>query len=378
MKVLVVMGTRPEVIKLAPVVSALKKRAGLSALVCATAQHRQLLDQMLSVFGIVPDFDLNLMEKGQSPDRLASRVLAALAPVLARVKPSLVVVQGDTTTALAAALSAYYHRIPVAHVEAGLRSFDENNPYPEEKNRVVIDHLAALHLAPTALAVANLRKEGLSGRGVFLTGNTVVDALHWARARRGVVSGKSILAPGQKQVLVTLHRRESFGAPLEGVFRALKSLVERHEELVLVYPVHPNPEVRLTARRMLRHPRIRLIEPLSYLEFLDLMNASYFLLTDSGGLQEESVCLHKPVLVVRKTTERPEVIAVGAGRLVGLEPRGIVSWCSRLLRDAALHQRMSRSGNPYGDGRAGERSATACAYWLGLCPRPRDWRFKGG
>ena len=359
MKILVVMGTRPEVIKLAPVVAALRRRKGLRTLVCATAQHRKLQDQMLSTFRIKPDFDLDLMRKGQSPDDVARRVQASLDPLLARIKPDLVVVQGDTTTAMAAAMCAHKRHIPIAHVEAGLRSHDLENPFPEEGNRILIDHVATLHFPPTRKAKENLAKEGIKGPGVIVTGNTVVDALRWAGEKIKIRPASA----GAREVLVTLHRRESFGAPLKGVFQALLTLVRQHEDLVLIYPVHPNPRVHLAARSLLRHPRIHLVKPLPYLEFLRLMKRVHFLITDSGGLQEESVCLHKPVLVARTVTERPEIIAAGSGKLVGLSQKNLIYWATKLLNDKALYRRMSQAQNPYGDGKASERIASAIARW---------------
>ncbi|MBI3289547.1 MAG: UDP-N-acetylglucosamine 2-epimerase (non-hydrolyzing) [Elusimicrobia bacterium] len=358
MNILVVMGTRPEAIKLAPVVWALRRRKRLRTFVCATGQHREILDQMLRTFQLKPDYDLAVMRRGQSLDEVTRRVLSALPPVMARVKPGLVVVQGDTTTALAAALCATHHRVPVAHIEAGLRSFDPAHPFPEERNRVLIDHLATLHFPPTSAAKANLAREGIRGAGVVLTGNTVVDALTWALARSRPIPRA---ARGQREVLVTLHRRESFGKPLESIFRALMTLVRRHPDLVLTYPVHPNPRVVLSAKRLLRHPRIRLIKPQPYLDFVRLMGQAEFLITDSGGLQEESISLRKPVLIVRKTTERSEVVTAGAGRLVGLNPKKLIDWASRLLKSQALYRRMRRAPNPFGDGKAAERIASAIA-----------------
>ncbi len=370
MKILVVMGTRPEAIKLAPVVAALRRRKGLKTFVCATAQHRELLDQVLTLFALKPDFDLDLMRPGQSPDAVAKRVIATLGPLLARLKPDMVVVQGDTTTAAAAALCACERGIPVAHVEAGLRSFNLNDPFPEEQNRIFIDLLSSLVFPPTSQARKNISREGLHGRTVLTTGNTVVDALRWAKGRvRPTRSAANV-----KEVLVTLHRREIHGAPLNKIYTALLDLVRKHENLVLVYPVHPNPAVLGTAKRMLRHPRIHLLKPQPYPEFLGLLNRAAFLITDSGGLQEEAVCLRKPILVVRRNTERPEVISSGAGRLVGLDPKKLKLWAGKLLRNPALFRRMSRAKNPYGDGRASERIAAAIAHWFGLAPKPKDWK----
>ena len=372
MKILVVMGTRPEAIKLAPVVAALRRRKGLKTFVCATAQHRELLDQVLKLFALKPDFDLDLMRPGQSPNAVARRVIATLGPLLARLKPDMVVVQGDTTTAAAAALCACERGIPVAHVEAGLRSFNLSDPFPEEQNRILIDLLSSLVFPPTAQARANLVREGLHGRTVMTTGNTVVDALEWARGRS--LRSASASPAGMKEVLVTLHRREIHGAPLKRIYTALLSLVRKHEDLVLVYPVHPNPAILGTAKRMLRHPRIVLLKPQPYPEFLGLLKRASFLITDSGGLQEEAVCLRKPILVVRRNTERPEVISSGAGRLVGLDPKKLELWAGKLLKNPALFRRMSRARNPYGDGRASERIAASIAHWFGLATQPKDWK----
>lgn len=366
-RVLVVLGTRPEAIKLAPVIQALKSDRAFESKVCATAQHRAILDQMLRVFRIKPDFDLNLMKRHQTPEEVLSRVVSAMRPLLSRQKPDLVVVQGDTTTALGAAISAFYQRIPVAHVEAGLRSYNPKDPFPEELNRVLIDHLSALHFAPTWIAKKNLEREALSGAGTFVTGNTVVDALRSASKAPGAQSKQRI-------VLVTLHRRESFGAPLRRIFGALLEIAERYADTRLIYPVHPNPEVHELAYRMLQHPRIRLSRPLPYLDFLNLMRSAYFLITDSGGLQEEAISLHKPVLVAREATERPELLRAGGGLLVGHDPRRIIREASRLLLDEKLHARMSRCRNPYGDGRAADRIVAAIRYWFKLGRRPVDWR----
>jgi len=368
MKILVVMGTRPEAIKLAPVVAALRRRKGLRTYVCATAQHRELLDQALALFRLKPDFDLNVMRPNQSPSAVAKRVIRSLGPLLARLKPDMVVVQGDTTTAAAAAVCAAQRRIPVAHVEAGLRSFDFNDPYPEELNRVLIDSISSLVFPPTPAARANLAREKINGRTMIMTGNTVVDALHSA------AGGKAPGRPAPQEVLVTLHRREILGAPLKRIYSCLLKLANRHEKLLFVYPVHPNPLIFKTAKRMLRHPRIRLLPPQSYPEILMLLRRAPFVITDSGGLQEEAVCLGKPVLVVREKTERPEVISSGAGRLVGLNPAKLSLWTGRLLHDASLHRRMSHRRNLYGDGRASKRVAAGIAHWFASAPKPKDWK----
>jgi UDP-N-acetylglucosamine 2-epimerase (non-hydrolysing) len=359
MKVLVVMGTRPEAIKLAPVVTALRKNKKLETFVCATAQHRELLDQVLKFFALKVDFDLNVMRALQSPDEVAKRVLASLGPLLSRLSPDMVVVQGDTTTAAAAALCAAEHGIPIAHVEAGLRSFNLNDPFPEERNRILIDSLSTLLFPPTPAALRNLTREGLRGRVVIMTGNTIVDALRSTTARA--------IAPAPRrarEVLVTLHRRELHGKPLERVYTSLLELVHRHEDLLFVYPVHPNPLILKTAKRMLQHPRIRLLKPLRYPEFRARLRRCLFVITDSGGVQEEAFCLKKPVLVVRASTERPEILSSGAGVLVGFDPKKLARWTSRLLNEPSLRRRMSRASHPYGDGRASERVSRAVARWL--------------
>lgn len=368
MRILVVMGTRPEAIKLAPVVAALRRRKGFKTLICATAQHRELLDQVLKLFALKPDYDLDLMRPGQSPDAVAKRVVAALGPLLAKVRPDMVVVQGDTTTAATAALCAAERGIPVAHVEAGLRSFDFNDPFPEELNRVLIDTLSSLVFPPTPQAKMNLFREKLNGRLSLLTGNTVVDALMSAEGGQA----PKLLNP--HEVLVTLHRREIHGKPLKRIYMSLLKLVKQHENLLFVYPVHPNPLILKTAKRMLRHPRIRLLPPLTYPSFLAHLKRSLFVITDSGGVQEEAVCLGKPLLVVREKTERPEVLSSGAGRLVGLDPASLERWTTRLLTDPALRRKMGRCRNPYGDGRASDRVAAGIAHWLGRGPRPQEWR----
>jgi UDP-N-acetylglucosamine 2-epimerase (non-hydrolysing) len=368
MKILVVMGTRPEAIKLAPVAAALRRRKGLKTFVCATAQHRGLLDQALRLFRLKPDFDLDLMRPGQTPDAVARRVLASLGPLLARLKPDMVVVQGDTTTAAAAALCAAQRGIPVAHVEAGLRSFDFKDPFPEELNRVFIDALSSLVFPPTPQAKKNLVREKLGGRMSIMTGNTIVDAL------RSAEGGQAPKPLNPHEVLVTLHRREIHGKPLKRIYTSLLRLVKRHENLLFVYPVHPNPLILRTAKRMLQHPRLRLLPPLSYPDFLAHLKRCLFVVTDSGGVQEEAACLGKPVLVVREKTERPEVVSSGAGRLVGLDPARLERWTTRLLTQPALRRKMSRGRGLYGDGRAAERVAAGIAHWLGAGPRPKEWR----
>lgn len=360
--VMVVFGTRPEAIKLAPVVHALARSATLRPCVCVTGQHREMLDQMLAVFELRPDHDLAVMQGDQTLFTLTARLLGVLEPVLARERPAAIVVQGDTTTAFAAALAGYYVRVPTGHVEAGLRTDDPYNPFPEEMNRRLTSHLATWHFAPTARAAANLAREGVAAERVTLTGNTIVDALHemLARLARHGELPDSVLPPalaaGRRLLVVTGHRRESFGAGLRNICAALRAIAERNDDVVVVYPVHLNPNVQRPVRELLQnHPRVILTEPLDYLPFVDLLRRAYLILTDSGGIQEEAPSLRVPVLVMRSTTERPEGIEAGVARLVGTDREAIIEAAQRLLDDRAAHRRMVAAANPYGDGHAAEK-----------------------
>ena len=376
LKILVVAGTRPEAVKLAPVLRRLRREpARFRVRFCVTGQHRELLDAVLADLELRPDVDLKLMRRGQSPADVLPRVISAMAAVLRRERPDLMLLQGDTTSALGAALAAFHQKVPVGHVEAGLRSFDRARPYPEETHRVLVDHLSDLLFAPTPLARRNLQSEALAGRSIFVTGNTAVDALFWAAGRGGDFSDARLraLPPDGRVVTVTLHRRESFGKPLEGVFRGLLKAVDEIPDLLIVYPVHPNPMVRFAARRLLRHSRILLTAPLGYLDFVRLMKRSTAILTDSGGIQEEAPSLGKTVFVVRENTERPEVLGEGRGRLIGVSEEGVLSALRRLRRISA---RMPRR-NPVGDGRAADRIVEAILYWSGRRTlRPRDYPRK--
>ncbi len=333
--------------------------SGLQALVCVTAQHRAMLDQVLDCFSLRPDHDLNLMTPGQTLAQTTSRVLSALDPLLAAEPFDLAVVQGDTTTTLAAALAAFYRGIPVAHVEAGLRTGDFTQPFPEEMNRVVASRLATLHFAPTAASRANLLAEGVPASRVFVTGNTGIDAvLYVAHAldRQAIaVPPWPWLDPTRKLLLVTAHRRESFGDGIRQICAALATLAKR-PDVQIVYPVHPNPNIlEPVTRRLSGLPNVMLLEPLDYPAFVDLMRRAYLLLTDSGGIQEEAPSLGKPVLVLRHCTERPEAVAAGTVKLVGAASAEIVAQTTRLLDDPPEYLRMTRIHNPYGDGRAGPR-----------------------
>lgn len=357
-KVLVVFGTRPEAVKMAPVVHALETSAALQPVVCVTAQHRDMLDQVLAIFDIRPHHDLDLMRPNQRLDELTSRVLLAMTRVIEEEAPAAVLVHGDTTTTFAAALAAFYLRVPVGHVEAGLRSHDLTQPFPEEMNRQLADRLCAFHYAPTRQAAANLAREGIDGRDVLVTGNTVIDGILEALPRARLVEVERLppAAPGIRRLLVTAHRRESFGPTFEAMCHALRDVVDAHPDTEIVYPVHLNPNVQRPVRAILGdHPRVHLLPPLSYLPFLRLMSECYLVLTDSGGIQEEAPSLAKPVLVMREVTERMEGVDAGVLRLVGTSREGIVGAATELLTDPAAYGAMATAANPFGDGRAAER-----------------------
>ena len=358
MKILSVIGTRPEAVKMAPVVAALAGSPGVQAHVLVTAQHRQLLDQVLRLFDITPDYDLDVMSADQAPADVFAQVLEHIRPALADLQPDWMLVQGDTTTVLAATLAAAYARMPVGHVEAGLRTYDRTNPFPEELNRALTDHAASLHFAPTENARSALMREGISEESVYVTGNTVIDALQVITARRLPQSSTDILGPlpeKKRLILVTAHRRENFGAPLGRIIAALLELARR-DDAHIVYPVHPNPRVNGPVRKALGgNANISLLPPLDYLTFAHLMKRAHLILTDSGGIQEEAPGLGVPVLVMRAVTERPEAIDAGTAALVGAETRKIVVATTRLLEDEDAHQEMAQAVNPFGDGRAAQR-----------------------
>jgi UDP-N-acetylglucosamine 2-epimerase (non-hydrolysing) len=368
-RVLSVFGTRPEAIKMAPVVHRLRADpARFESVVCVSAQHRAMLDQVLEVFGIAADHDLDIMTPGQAPGDVVARVLQRLPALLREVRPDLLLVQGDTMTTFAAAFAAYLERIPTGHVEAGLRTGDRWQPFPEEMNRVLTTRIAALHFAPTREARDRLLAEGVPPADVHLTGNTVIDALLATRRPdyRFRTPALAALDPGARIVLVTTHRRESFGAPLRSTCAALRELVTRFPDIHVVLPVHPNPEVKGTVEALLCDlPRTSLIEPVDYVEFVHLMDRSYLILTDSGGVQEEAPSLGKPVLVLREVTERPEGVAAGTAVVVGTDRERIVETASTLLSSPEAYARMANAVNPYGDGHASERIVRAVAERFG-------------
>ena len=369
--VLIVFGTRPEAIKLFPVVRALVA-AGLTVRTCVTAQHRGLLDQVLAIAGLVPDSDLDLMEPDQTLDRLTARLLTGLGEVMDREQPARVIVQGDTTTAMAGALAAYYRRIPVAHVEAGLRSGDIYHPWPEEVNRRIVAPIADLHFAPTNTAAEAMRRETIDPATIHVTGNTVIDALLWTRDR--ITAAPALAATvqpmladmaGKRIVLVTTHRRENFGSGMAAIARAIASIADRPDVAVL-FPMHPNPNVKAAMDAVLGvRPNVARVDPLDYPNFIQALAACDLVLTDSGGVQEEAPALGKPVLVMRETTERPEGVVAGTARLVGTDEHAIVSGIFTLLDDSAAYQAMARAHNPFGDGHASDRIAGVVAHAVG-------------
>lgn len=366
MKVMTVFGTRPEAIKMAPLVKALQADPDVQATVCVTAQHRQMLDQVLNLFGIRPDHDLDIMKPGQDLYDITGNILLGLRPVLAAERPDWVLVHGDTTTTLATSLATYYARIPVGHVEAGLRTGNKLSPFPEEINRKLTGAVADLHFAPTTVARDNLLAEGVAADAIHVTGNTVIDTLLAvadklradAPLQAELARRFDFLDPGKKLILVTGHRRENFGAGFQNICLALADIAAAHDDVEVLYPVHLNPNVRQPVRDILASrglSNVHLIEPVDYLPFVHLMDRSHFILTDSGGVQEEAPSLGKPVLVMRDTTERPEAVTAGTVRLVGTDRDTIVREAGRLLGDASAYESMARAHNPYGDGRAVER-----------------------
>jgi UDP-N-acetylglucosamine 2-epimerase (non-hydrolysing) len=361
-KILAVFGTRPEAIKMAPVIRALEGHFDVK--ICVTAQHRQMLDQVLELFKIIPDYDLDIMQPGQDLFDITSNVLLRMKTVLKTEKPDFVLVHGDTTTSMATAMAAFYLQIPVGHVEAGLRTYDVNSPFPEEFNRQVSSRIVTLHFAPTEIARQNLLEEKVPDSQIYVTGNTVIDALFSLvkRARASdfsniILKKMTFLKQENKEkpriILVTGHRRENFGLGFEGICCALRVIANENPNVQIIYPVHLNPNVKEPVNRILSNlSNVHLVEPMEYLSFIKLMDLSYLILTDSGGIQEEAPSLGKPVLVMRDTTERPEALEAGTVKLVGTNKNQIVKMVNRLLTDSAFYMRMSKAHNPYGDGKA--------------------------
>ena len=367
-KVMVVVGTRPEAIKVAPVIERLKRQPDdFETIIVATAQHRELLDQALSLFHISPDIDLNLMNSYQGLPALTSRVLESMSITLNKIKPDIVLVQGDTTTVFASTLAAFYQQIPVAHIEAGLRSYNKYSPFPEEINRRLTTVMTDVHFAPTPLAKEALLNEGVAADEIVITGNTVVDALMYV-SQLPFFFHNSVLGNidlnKHRLVLVTSHRRESWGLELQNICEAIKELVQKHPDIVVVYPVHPNPIVKNTAEQILKGlDRIHLVKPLDYMTFINVMKKAYMILTDSGGLQEEAPTLKKPLLLLRDVTERPEAFEAGLAKVVGTDREKIVQEADNLLNDDDLYRTMTNCSNPYGDGKAADRIVTALFRW---------------
>jgi len=354
LRVLTVIGTRPEAIKMAPVIAELARQDGITSRVLASGQHRQMLDQVLAIFHITPDYDLDVMRPDQAPADVLARIAVGMQPILREFAPDWVLVQGDTTTVLAAALAAAYAGCRVGHVEAGLRTYDRRNPFPEELNRVLVDHASDLHFAPTESARQALLREGINEATVHVTGNTVIDALRVIAAQSRPAHEPQV-RDGRRLILVTAHRRENHGRPIREIVEALRQLALRND-VHIVYPVHPNPHIWEPVHQGLGgSENVTLLEPLDYLDFVHWMKEAYLILTDSGGIQEEAPSLGVPVLVLRETTERPEAVAAGVARLVGTRADAIVAEATQLLNDPASHAAMAQRANPFGDGRAAQR-----------------------
>jgi len=371
-KIMPIFGTRPEAIKMAPVIAELKNSAVFETVVVVTAQHREMLDQVLELFNITPAFDLNIMSNGQTLSQITARVLEGMDTVLESVRPDMVLVHGDTTTTFAAALSAYYRKIPTAHVEAGLRTQNKYSPYPEEINRKLATSLSDLHFAPTQSAKENLMREGISFEHIVVTGNTVIDALLGVVGLKFDFSGTELATVDfehKRVILITSHRRENIGNPMTEIFNAVKNIINANQDVEVVFPMHKNPIVRGIANDILKGlDRVHLVEPLDYLPFTNLMGKCYMIMTDSGGIQEEAPSLGKPVLVLRDTTERPEALNAGTAKLAGTDAVSITVHTQRLLDDKLEYARMANAANPYGDGKAANRIVKALADYFAAIP----------
>ncbi len=358
-KVMTVFGTRPEAIKMAPLVKELKSRKEIECIVCVTAQHRQMLDQVLEVFDIKPDYDLNIMSQGQTLSDITSKALKGLEQVIQEVKPNIVLVHGDTTTTFAGALAAYYNQVDIGHVEAGLRTWNKYSPYPEEMNRQMVGVMADIHFAPTQNSKNNLLKEGKNPKSIYVTGNTAIDALS-TTIKEDYAHPAFKWLGNDKLILITAHRRENLGEPMRHMFKAIKKIVDEFQGIKAIYPVHLNPKVREIADEILgNNEKIKLIEPLEVIDFHNFMNKAYLILTDSGGIQEEAPGLGKPVLVLRDTTERPEGIEAGTLKLAGTDEETIYKLTKELLSNKETYEKMSKAVNPYGDGTASKKITDA-------------------
>ena len=376
LKVMVVFGTRPEAIKMAPLVLELQKHSDcIETITVVTAQHRQMLDQVLETFRIQPNYDLDIMGKNQSLLDITAKILQKFDPIVKKELPDMILVHGDTTTTFVASLVAFYNQVRIGHVEAGLRTFDKYSPFPEEMNRQMTDNLADLYFAPTTDSKENLLKENHPESAIIITGNTAIDALKLTVQSDYYHEVLERLDPLKKLVLVTMHRRENQGQPMRDVFTALREMVDVHSELEVVYPVHLSPAVQEAAKDILSsHERIHLIDPLDVLDFHNLASRSYFIMTDSGGVQEEAPSLGKPVLVLRDTTERPEGVRAGTLKLVGTDPKRVKEAMTALLTDEKLYKDMSQAPNPYGDGKASERIVQAIQHYYGLTEAVSEFR----
>ena len=358
-KVMSIFGTRPEAIKMAPLVKELESRKEIESIVCVTAQHREMLDQVLNVFNIVPKYDLNIMKQGQTLSEITTRVLLGLEEIIKSEKPNIVLVHGDTTTTFAGALASFYSQIDIGHVEAGLRTWNKYSPFPEEMNRQMVDRLTEMYFAPTDISMNNLILEGIDKSKIYVTGNTAIDAMK-TTVKENYYHNVFEWLGTDKMILLTAHRRENLGEPMKNIFRAIKKIVEEYDDIKIVYPIHLNPKIRQIAKEVFEdNNKIKLIEPLEVVDFHNFINKSFLILTDSGGIQEEAPSLGKPVLVLRNTTERPEGVSAGTLKLVGTDENIIYQETKKLIDNKKEYQKMSRASNPYGDGHASEKIVNA-------------------
>ena len=358
-KVMTIFGTRPEAIKMAPLIKELEERKEIESVVCVTAQHREMLDQVLTIFDIKPDYDLNIMKQGQTLSEITSRVLLGLEEVIKKENPNIILVHGDTTTTFAGALAAFYNGVDIGHVEAGLRTWDKYSPFPEEMNRQMVDRMTDMYFAPTSVSKNNLISEGIVDEKIYVTGNTAIDAMS-TTVKKDYNNPILDWVGDNRMLLLTAHRRENLGEPMRHIFRAIKRIVDEYDDVRVVYPIHKNPKVREVAREVFGDMnKIKLIEPLEVIDFHNFQNKSYIILSDSGGIQEEAPSLGKPVLVLRNTTERPEGISAGTLKLVGTDEETIYRETKKLLDNKFEYEKMSKASNPYGDGRASVRIVDA-------------------